>query len=472
MRASWTICLEGASKRYGADVLFENLDIELRPGEALRVLGPNGSGKTQLLLALCGLNPLDRGRLVLDDGAGPVALPEDPNRRDRYLRYVPDTPAALSSLAVAELAAVLARSISPLSLRSRRQAVARAYAAMRAFVEGFVGHQLSPDRPASQLSMGQQKRLAMAATVATIVPPRALLVDEPLAGLDHQGTAAVLAALAEIRLRGVALVVAEHRPAIKALGFDAELTMPYRRIRPGMPRPSVPAMAALPGRPTESETCAGAPLLMIRHASAGYPGASVHSPGLTLGAGNVAVIGGANGSGKTGFLKALVGQWPARFEGQLELAGLPLASLAGPLAAGKVRYMSQDRRSFPDLRAEDALRAASMNGDGEIPTEVLTVSKVVGPRRKVAHLSSGNRALLCLAQTLATRPRLALLDEPTANVDATNRQRMMDLIAYAREAWGTAFLVVEHDDLPAFGGMRYHIQRDADESVWLREAPT
>jgi ABC-type multidrug transport system ATPase subunit len=468
---SWSIRLEGASKRYGLDVLFEGLDLDLRPREALRLLGPNGSGKTQLLLALCGLNALDRGRLVLEEGAGPVALPDDPNLRDRYVRYLPDTPAALSSLAVAELVLILSRRLDPLSFRSRHRAVAHCFTEFQDRLEVFVGRSLDPGAPTSQLSVGQQKRLALAATEVTGALPRVLLFDEPLAGLDREGIAAVLGALANIRRQGVAIVIAEHRPEIQNLGFDAELTLPYRRSATALPRAGIETPAELTAYRLECAGTAPPVYLEIRGARAGYPGAALRCEELTLRPGELAVIGGTNGSGKTGFLKALLGFTPARFEGHLELAGRPLTALAELLSTGEVRYMSQDRRTFPDLRAEDALRAAGLVLGQDLPDEILQVAQCVGRRKRVGHLSSGNRALLSLAQSLVTRPRLALLDEPTANVDATNRQRMVELIEHARWEWGTAFLVVEHGELPASWSLRYHVQRDAENNAWLQLGP-
>lgn len=458
--------LEGGCKRYGPDVLFEELDLELQPGLALRVLGPNGSGKTQLLLALCGLTRLDRGRVVTGEGAELAVLPEDPHLRDRYLRYVPATPAALSSLTVAELALTLARGLDPLSFRSRQQAIAHNFTTIQRRLEIFVGRSLDPRTPASSLSLGQQKRLVMAATAAAGELPRALLVDEPLAGLDSGGIAAVLDALAELRRQGVAVVVAEHRAEIEALGFDGELVMPYRRSSTA-PRVAI-VRAVAPASPLGAVVCRPAPYFVVRDARAGYPGTALRCAEFMLGPGELAVIAGSNGTGKTGFLKALVGILPARLEGYLEFGGRALPGLAGPLTAGEVRYMSQDRRSFLDLRAGDALRAAGLAGNAEVPAEIQQVANLVGPRKWVSHLSSGNRALLSLAQTLATRPRLALLDEPTANVDSANRQRITELIEHARRAWKTAFLVVEHGELPALRGMRYHIERDAENTAWLQ----
>jgi ABC-type Mn2+/Zn2+ transport system ATPase subunit len=69
-----------------------------------------------------------------------------------------------------------------------------------------------------------------------------------------------------------------------------------------------------------------------------------------------------------------------------------------------------------------------------------------------------------LAQTLAVRPRLAILDEPFANVDGTNVAKMAAMIAYARQEFGTAFLIVEHGKMDWPGMAHYKVEQEGNRT--------
>jgi iron(III) transport system ATP-binding protein len=143
-------------------------------------------------------------------------------------------------------------------------------------------------------------------------------------------------------------------------------------------------------------------------------------------------------------------------------------SLADEMRRCHVRYMPQDRDNFLELRVEDAMLAASQGHDpnGEMFQQFLSS---IGKRKRVGMLSSGSRALLSLAQTLASGPRLALLDEPFANVDRANRQRIRELISHARREFGTAFLVAEHEGVDLPEADRYTIRRNGNGGELKRE---
>ncbi len=161
-----------------ATVRFERLDldvaIDVAPGELVALVGPNAAGKSTLLRAIAGLQPIDEGRItldgeVLDDPATDSFVPA--NRRqigivfqDRFL---------FDHMSVVENVAFGLRS------RGTRRGDARA-AAQRWLDRLGVGN-LADSRPA-QLSGGQAQRVALARALA--FEPRLLLLDEPFAALD------------------------------------------------------------------------------------------------------------------------------------------------------------------------------------------------------------------------------------------------------------------------------------------------
>jgi putative spermidine/putrescine transport system ATP-binding protein len=142
------------------------VDLAVPDGSATALLGRSGAGKTTLLRTLAGFLPSARGRIRL----GPTSLDRLPPER-RGFGFVPPNLGLFPHQRVRENVAY------PLRLRGVRDAAVEA----ARWVDRFQLRELA-DRFPSQLSSGQQQRVAMARALAS--GPRALLWDEPLAALD------------------------------------------------------------------------------------------------------------------------------------------------------------------------------------------------------------------------------------------------------------------------------------------------
>jgi ABC-type sugar transport system ATPase subunit len=164
------VAFEGVAKRYGDVAALDGLDLEVRAGELLVLLGPSGSGKSTALRALAGLVDIDAGRIMIGDrDVAPLA----PHRRDVAMVF--QDYALYPHLTVAENVGF--------GLRTRR--VERSeIAAQVARVTELLGigdlHERYPD----QLSGGQQQRVALARCM--VRDPAVQLMDEPLSNLDAQ----------------------------------------------------------------------------------------------------------------------------------------------------------------------------------------------------------------------------------------------------------------------------------------------
>jgi molybdate transport system ATP-binding protein len=437
----WSLELRDLTKRYGPESLFDGLSLLIQPGQAIRVTGPNGSGKTQFLMSIAGFVDLDSGSMRLAVGPREGHFTGPPHERDKHVRFIPSLPGDLTRLDVATAAYVLSRSLSPYSLRCLEGVAAGTFfSTYVADFERVVGESLEAHRPMADLSVGQQKRLLLESVLHADPLPQVILIDEPLAGMDRDGIALTLDLLRRTRGSGAALLVAEHRDEITRIRFDREIRLPF----PGRPwAPSSAAGPSLPPDPSGPASGHPAPLLVLKDILAGYPGAEIRCSGLELGPGDVALIEGNNGSGKTGFLRGLLGASPAALIGRVTWNDVAVPSLEAALGRGGVRYMDQSRSSFDHLSVADVLRVAAPR-DRPLGDAIREAICHLTPGKLTATLSSGSRALLALAQCLVSQPRLALLDEPLANVDPHNRLRMLALIQAARVEWRTAFLIVEH----------------------------
>ncbi len=185
----------GRGTAYSSRAL-DGISLTVSPGEVVLVLGATGSGKSTLLRLAAGLAPPSEGRVLVDgvDTAGPDAS----RLRGRVGLVFQRPEAQLFAETVAEDLAFGPRNLG----RSERDARADADEALEA-----VG--LDPEafgrRSPFTLSGGEARRVAIAGVLA--MRPAYLLLDEPTAGLDARGRAAVLGVVAEAKRRGGVAVV-------------------------------------------------------------------------------------------------------------------------------------------------------------------------------------------------------------------------------------------------------------------------
>lgn len=181
VRGEPVISMRSAALAYGDRVLWCDLDLDVRPGEFLAVLGPNGSGKTSLLRVLLGRQQLTSGSLTV--------LGRAPRRGSSHIGYVPQT----KSLPAHTM--LRARDLVQLGMDGHRWGLSLAPRASRRRVDDIlasVGATPYADVPVGRLSGGEQQRVRIAQALAT--DPRILLCDEPLLSLDlqHQRTVTTL----------------------------------------------------------------------------------------------------------------------------------------------------------------------------------------------------------------------------------------------------------------------------------------
>jgi sulfonate transport system ATP-binding protein len=179
--ASPAVAVTNLRRAYGSRVVIENLNLRIERGEFVVLLGESGCGKTTLLRALAGLDPIDGGRIVAPRRPAVVfqehrLLPWDSLWRNVSLGQAPD---------------------------ARQRAAA-------ALSEVGLGERLD-DWPRN-LSGGQAQRVALAR--ALVQEPELLLLDEPFAALD---------ALTRIRMHAlVRELVAAHRPGVLLVTHDVD----------------------------------------------------------------------------------------------------------------------------------------------------------------------------------------------------------------------------------------------------------
>lgn len=163
------VVARGVSKRYGATLALDSLDLEIGRGEVFGLLGPNGSGKTTFIRLLAGYLLPSAGALTV---CGCDAVDQSLQAR-RLIGYVPEAAPVYGYMRVREFLAFMAR-LRGVGGNRVKDAVDRVIVALA----------LEPvaDRPAHTLSRGFRQRTAIAQ--ALVHDPELLILDEPANGLD------------------------------------------------------------------------------------------------------------------------------------------------------------------------------------------------------------------------------------------------------------------------------------------------
>ena len=190
------------------------------------------------------------------------------------------------------------------------------------------------------------------------------------------------------------------------------------------------------------------PLLDVAGLSTGYGKIGVlHAVHLTVGVNEVVALLGPNGAGKTTLLRAVSGLLP--WSGRVHFAGRDLAGTSprDTVRAG-LAHVIEGHRVFTQLAVIDNLLLAAYDlSRGERTARVEEVfalfPEIAAKRRERAvALSGGQQQILAVAQGLVRRPRLLMLDEPSAGLSPVLVDRVLVVVQRLREA-GTAVLLVE-----------------------------
>ncbi|MGK2318166.1 ABC transporter ATP-binding protein [Gordonia rhizosphera] len=410
--------------------VLSDIDLTVRAGEFVAVVGANGSGKSTLVKVMAGRAPNSGtvtrpGAAGLGRHGGTALVMQRPETQMLGSRVADDVVWGLPPGVEVDVEALLAE----------------------------VGLDGLGERETSDLSGGQQQRLAVAAALAR--DPALLIADEVTSMVDPDGRTELLTLLADLpRRRGVAVVLITHRGA-EAAAADRVIHLDHGRVMPETPhwvrasdRDDEPPGAALPAPVAGHRAPGGEPLLVLDQVGYTYlPGSpwqveAVHDVDLTVHRGEGLLIVGGNGSGKTTLAWIMAGLL-APTTGSATLSGKPVTDHVGEVALA----FQHARLQLQKQTVSDEIMAA---GGVEVGTaEVARVLELVGlPRaiaaRQIDSLSGGQMRRVVLAGLVARRAKVLVLDEPLAGVDPYARAEIVALLARLR-ADGMTIVIISHD---------------------------
>ncbi|WP_216328476.1 ATP-binding cassette domain-containing protein [Deinococcus aestuarii] len=461
--------LRNVTVRAGGRTLLEGVTLCLHPGEALRLSGPNGGGKTTLLRLLAGeVAPVDGGRVYRLGGE----VQRSAVRARQTLSVVgPDAEAFYLTREWAQTVRdVLLAGFEGDTLRLW-EATPEALARLEEVVS-LTGTLPLLARDFRTLSHGQRRRAVLAR--ALMPRPEAVLLDEFTDGLSGKARAELGGVLARVHRAGVAVVLATHRP-------EEAPPLPWRTLHvregrvtaEGGPHAAADADVSLPTPPGSGD------LVRVRDARVYRNGHLALGPlDWTWEAGQHWLVTGENGSGKSTLARLIAGELHPVLGGTVErpyLARDLLTSRRRTIGLVGAEVGIRQRREWtgrdvigsawggtegfaPDLTPERAGRVEALAAH-------LGVSDLL--IRSAETLSQGQLRRLLLARAVAHAPRLLMLDEGLDFLDTEARARFLALLpGLARQ--GTHVMVIAHRPADAPPGLSHHLHLGGGREVFSR----
>ncbi|HMS07914.1 MAG TPA: LPS export ABC transporter ATP-binding protein [Pyrinomonadaceae bacterium] len=196
-KAAGTLAASGLRKSYGRRAVVDGVDLEMRDGEVVGLLGANGAGKTTTFYLLAGLERSEGGNIFLNG--------EDVTRLPMYLRarlglgYLPQEPSIFRKMTAEQniLAVLETRGMS----RSER------FARLEELLEEFGVEHVRKTRGDS-LSGGERRRVEIARCLAS--DPHFILLDEPFAGIDPIAVEDIRDLILYLKQQGIGILITDH----------------------------------------------------------------------------------------------------------------------------------------------------------------------------------------------------------------------------------------------------------------------
>lgn len=196
------IDVRNMTKKYGRLAANDNITLSVGGGELAVLLGPNGAGKSTLIKSVCGLLRF-QGSITIDGHENHTV------EAKRLLGYVPEFPVLYPMLTVAEHLEFIAKAYRLEAWEERGEALLRRF-------------ELDDKKLklGKELSKGMQQKVSVCC--ALLPQPKAVILDEPLVGLDPHGIRELKAVIAELRDGGCSLLVSTHM--IESVEEDWDIT--------------------------------------------------------------------------------------------------------------------------------------------------------------------------------------------------------------------------------------------------------
>jgi ribose transport system ATP-binding protein len=429
MADDYILRMQGVTKRFPGVTALENVDLELRSGEVLALMGENGAGKSTLMKILGGAQPPDDGALFIHGQA--VAFRNVSDSRRHGIVLVHQELMLAANLDVAGNI-FLGSEKSRWGLLRRRNMRAASESLLRR-----VGLSCSPATLVSTLTPGQMQMVEIAKALSH--QAKILILDEPTSSLTLTESEQLFKIIGDLRRGGIAIIYISHRmEEVQRLADRVIVLRDGKRVG-ALERQDITQNKIVSMMVGRELTNWYPPLrgkrdyrTILRVENVIVPG-SPCAASFDAGAGEILGFAGLVGSGRTELMQTLFGITPPR-GGTITVDGKPFVPQRPRDAISRGIYLApEDRKhhglvlamsiaqniSMPDIHHYKPrlwLQRGQELAVAQKQAQTLRI-KAPGVKHRVGSLSGGNQQKVVLAKWLAMRPKILILDEPTRGVD-------------------------------------------------------
>lgn len=460
MREEFLLEVRGVTKRFPGVVALSGVDLQVREGEVVALIGENGAGKSTLMKILAGVQSADEGELLVAGEVKKFAGVQEAQKAGVALIH---QELNLADNLTVEENIFLGREpgrfgwIDQKAIRKEAERVLK-----------VVGLEVPPETLLSELTLGRQQLVEIAKALST--DAKVVIMDEPTSSLSMSEAERLFEVIRDLRERGVSVIYISHRLGeVKAL---ADRVVVFRDGENA---------GALEREEIEHDTMVK--LMVGRDVAQFYQRTShdlgevalsvkglrtvehpEHELDFEVRAGEVVGVAGLVGAGRSEMLAALFGAKPA-VGGEIStgawsgLTRTPQEALSRGLA-----LVPEDRKRqglILDMAVKENMSLAALRRDAwgpfvdEAKEEALCVEmaqalsvKTPGSWQLVRYLSGGNQQKIVLAKWLALKPKVLLLDEPTRGVDIGAKEEIYLLMErFAKEGMAVLFVSSEMEEV-------------------------
>lgn len=442
-------------KAFGQNVVLKGIDLSVKAGEVMALIGGNGAGKSTLMKIIMGIYSCDGGEILIDGAPAKLGKPAASLAAGIYL--VPQEPLLFPNMTVLENILMGFRE-SEGELKKRLEQHMQE-----------LSFNLNLQRKASTLSIAEQQLVELLRGLMR--DARILILDEPTSALTFGEVQALFKVVRDLRRKGISMIYITHR-----LNEVFEIATDVAIMRDGLITLEGPVenftkemliQGLLPSDAQAQQQGGRAyepvrygelePVMKVR----GLTGYGFSDVSFDLYPGEILGIAGVVGAGRTELISTIFGR-DKTLGGTVTLDGKDITGLSTKrILQEGINFVPEDRH----LHGLFKIRSISSNTTSALldSPEIGKVSinrrrqnriaqkyvddfrtKVVSLEDLIGSLSGGNQQKVVIARSLSTRPKVVILDEPTRGIDAAARSDVYGIIRQLKDA-GVAVLMVSSD---------------------------
>ncbi len=449
------LSVRGIRKSFGSNEVLKGIDLDLRPGEVLALIGGNGSGKSTLMKIIMGIYSADEGEISIDRVKVDISNPKSALAHSIYM--VPQEPMLFPNMSV-------------------RENITIGFGAPQAELNKLlaetmkdIGWELDLERKASTLSIAEQGMVEILRGLMR--RSEILILDEPTSALTFDEVKSLFSVVRGLRRKNIGIIYITHRLAevfdiATSVGILRDGVMAMRGdvkdfTREDLVRGLLPPDAAEIRRETARESAqidyTAEPVFELSEFS-GYGFADVS---FSIYPGEIVGLAGIVGAGRSEMATTIYGM-DKTLGGTCVVGGKDItgASTKDVIAAG-LSYVPEDRFNDGLFRIRDVAENTTssllggallgnvfLNRKKEQDVSRMYVenfrTKITGLSQEVGGLSGGNQQKIVIGRAFSVKPKVVILDEPTRGIDAAARADVYSVIQELRRQ-GVSILLISSD---------------------------